>query len=372
VAYLVKRIEQAHVLWFEPSNQWAQLNGQQWFIFSQFIKKTPKEEVVKKSCRRFSLPAEQALLLVDNLFDSIPKLLNPDFDLPNFTHNTKEALKHTLPKSKTRSYCYSNKKFKISYGSPFLEQYIHLPLAHLESDFGKDSFLKIDVYSFENRYALRVNGVTGKCLVADEPGQIKRLIYIELANYFFDKCEDDWMTFIHGSALRKNDKLLVLTSEGGSGKSTMAGLLQLHGFDYFSDDFIPVDIKSLKAFPFPAALCIKNNAISLLESKGLGFNIKTAKQTAYADFKTGGFLKSTAAVNNVVFIKYAKGSELSFEPISTLDALSLFLQEAWVGNDMKRARKFINWFTKLKFFKLEFSNSEKAIQVLSNLMKGGE
>ncbi|PKP39714.1 MAG: hypothetical protein CVT98_00765, partial [Bacteroidetes bacterium HGW-Bacteroidetes-15] len=272
MAYLVKRIEQAHVLWFEPSNQWVQLNDQQWFIFSQFTKKISKEEVIKKYCRRFSLPTDQALFLVDNLFDSIPKLLNPDFELPNFTRNSEDALKHTLPKSKSRIYSFNNKSFKITYDSPFLEQYIHLPLAHLATDTDKIKPLEIEVFSLKNKYALRIGSTNKRCLVAHEPGQIKRLLYIELANYFFDKREDDWMTFIHGSALRKNDQVLVLTSEGGSGKSTMAGLLQLNGFDYFSDDFIPVETKGLKAFPFPAALCIKNDAISILESSGLGFS----------------------------------------------------------------------------------------------------
>jgi hypothetical protein len=70
----------------------------------------------------------------------------------------------------------------------------------------------------------------------------------------------------------------------------------------------------------------------------------------------------------VVFVKYNPNTDLIFEPLPILDALHLFLQDAWVGDDLKRAKKFIHWFSKLTFYKLEYGNNKKAIEVLTRLM----
>jgi CO dehydrogenase nickel-insertion accessory protein CooC1 len=171
--------------------------------------------------------------------------------------------------------------------------------------------------------------------------------------------------------MKRNEEVLILTSTGGSGKSTMAGLLLLNGFEFFSDDFVPVDTKNQRVFPFPAALCVKNNAISILESKGLEFQPFVNGKSAYAKLTQKKIQSKACRMNKVVFIKYNSQSDLIFEPISTLEALYHFLQEAWVGDDIKRARRFINWFSKLQFYRLEYGNNGKAIEILAKLMDKG-
>lgn len=372
MAYLSKKIEEAYILWFEASNQWIQLDKLQWFVFSHYIKKSSKEDVVIKLCKKFSVPNVHAFDLVENIYLSISNLLNPNFALPNFTEDSKRILSFKVPKSKTRSYCYKNHFFDITYGSPSLERYIHLPFHHLCVDNSRTESLQVDVFPLDSRYALRVNGDLTKCFSADEPGQIKRLLFIELANHFFRKTENDWLAFIHGSALKKNDQTLILTSEGGSGKSTMAGLLSLNGFTILSDDFIPVDQKSRRAYPFPAATSIKNDAIELLQKKGVEFHVNRSKEMAYIQSDSNRSKQLALPIKAIVFIKYQKGADLNFESISALDALPNFLSESWVGNDMKRAKSFINWFAKLTFYKLVYGNNDKAIETLSNLMKASE
>lgn len=367
MAYLAKKINKAHVVWFKASNQWVQFDEQQWLIFCFYNDGLSKDEAVNKLCKKYSFHAQAAHAFVDNIYFSLENLLNPNFQLPDFSHNTPNAFAYQIPKQKTHSYLFRSKVFSITYGSPYLEQYIHLPLAHLAKD-TKESGLSIDVFTFENRYSLRVNGEHSKCLLADEPGQIKRLLYIELSNIFYGKNQNDWMAFLHGSAVIRNEKVLVLTSEGGSGKSTMAGLLQLNGFEFFSDDYIPVAAKTGKIFPFPAALCLKNSAIDILESKGLGLNKSPKGNLAYAKYSPKDLHTKSLKLSKVVFVKYNPNADIEFKQISTLDALYHFLQEAWVGDDMDRAKRFIIWFTKLQFFKLEYGNTPKAIETLTKLM----
>ncbi len=371
MAYLVKKIEQSHILWFEASNQWAQFDEQQWLIFCFYNDGVKQEKAVKELCKKFSFQIQAAQSFVDNIYFSLDNLFYPTFEKPDFSACAKVAASYKLGKTKSHLYLFNGKPFRIVYGSPWLESYIHLPLAHLETEDNKTDTYEIEVFPFENRFALRVNKGNSKTLTADEPGQIKRLLYIELTNFFYDKKESEWMAFLHGSALRKNNEIIILTSTGGSGKSTMAGLLMLNGFDFFSDDYIPVEAQSEKAYPFPAALCLKNDAISLLESKGLKLQATTKGKLAYAKPAQNRMQNQACKIRNVVFIKYCKEKDLVFEPISTLEALYHFLQEAWVGDNMKRAEQFLNWFTQLKFYKLVYGNNEKAIEKLGKLIEQG-
>jgi hypothetical protein len=367
VAYLSKKIEQAHILWFEKSNQWVQFDELQWLIFSLYVNGTNSLDAQEKLVEDYSLSHDEASKLVDSIFDSIKQLFNPEFSLPDFTLDHEIIAETIFSNRKNRNYSYRGKYFTINYYSPFLEKYIHLPLAHLESDISADNTFSLDVFPFKNKFALRIGGDRGRSLWTDEPGQIKRLLYIELANFFFNKQEDEWLTFIHGSAIKRGNNVLVLTAEGGSGKSTLAGLLQLNGFYFFSDDFIPIDTRKLNAFPFPASLCVKGDSVSLLESLGLNLHYISPKGSAYASVES--LQTDDCKIKGFVFVKYNKQVDLLFEPLSTLDALNYFLKEAWVGNDMKRAKTFIDWFAKQKFYRLEYGNNQKAIEILTNLMK---
>ena len=366
MAYLARNIEQAHVLWFEKSNQWVQLDDPQWFIFNLYVKETSREEALPEFLSTYPLPEDEARGLIGSSYDSFQKLFQPDFQLPSFDRNTTEASTYSLTQKKIHHYSFLEKQFSIAYGSPFLEEYIHLPLSHLEDTVNENSRFVLELFRMENLYVLRTEG---RCLTAEEPGQIKRLLYIELTNLFYEKTDKDWMTLIHGSAVSMNSQLLVLSSAGGSGKSTMAGLLRMNGFNFFSDDFIPVEAASLNAYPFPAALCIKDDAIRLLESLGMSLERTRSHEMAYAAGTSPENEAAPAQVRSLIFIQYKKGSGCTLSPVSTLEALQRFLQEAWVGNDMERAGTFIDWFPKLSFYKLEYGNNEEAIALLRGLME---
>ena len=369
MAYLAKKIEDARVVWFEASNQWAILDEPKWFVFQQFENGKSRKNAYKELCRHFSFSGSEAeaIEIVKNVYESVEKLKTPDFKLPDFRINTKEASHYKLNKKKTGNYRFCNKPFSIVYGSPHLERYIHLPLAHLEEDHCGDNIFTAEVFPFKNKYVLRTNKNGGDCLSADEAGQIKRLLYVELANYFYDKKEDDWMAFVHASALEKNGEVFLLTSPGGGGKSTLSGLLQLNGFGFFSDDFVPILANNTKAYPFPAALCVKNDSISMLSEKGMEIFPKGSNKIAYAKLPQQQTKSRPCEVKRIIFVKYNPDADLDFHPISTLEALALFHPEAWVGNDMKRAEQFINWFENLYFYKLEYGNNVKAIEMITNL-----
>ena len=65
--------------------------------------------------------------------------------------------------------------------------------------------------------------------------------------------------FIHGAVLYRNGATVGLIAPSGSGKSTTAWALLHHGFEYLSDELIPVDPNTMQVSPYPHALCVKKD-----------------------------------------------------------------------------------------------------------------
>jgi hypothetical protein len=65
------------------------------------------------------------------------------------------------------------------------------------------------------------------------------------------------LLFLHAAALQRNGLAYLLVGESGSGKSTTAWGLLHHGFGYLSDELSPIELGSLRVFPYPHAISFK-------------------------------------------------------------------------------------------------------------------
>ena len=65
--------------------------------------------------------------------------------------------------------------------------------------------------------------------------------------------------FLHAAVLERNGNAYLLAAASGSGKSTTAWGLLHHGFRYLSDELCPVDLETMRVFPYPHALCLKRD-----------------------------------------------------------------------------------------------------------------
>jgi hypothetical protein len=63
--------------------------------------------------------------------------------------------------------------------------------------------------------------------------------------------------FLHAAAIALGGKVCLLSAESGGGKSTTTWGMLHHGFDYLTDELGPVDIRSMRVFPYPHAICLK-------------------------------------------------------------------------------------------------------------------
>ena len=63
--------------------------------------------------------------------------------------------------------------------------------------------------------------------------------------------------FLHAATLEWAGSAVMLAAASGAGKSTTTWALLHHGFRYCSDELGPVEVQTGKVYPYPHALCLK-------------------------------------------------------------------------------------------------------------------
>jgi hypothetical protein len=198
-----------------------------------------------------------------------------------------------------------------------------------------------------------------------------------MVNSIYHKTNNDWMTLVHAAALTDGKQAILLSSASGSGKSSMAALLQTRGLQLVSDDFVPVDVKTKRAFPFPAAISVKEGAFDLLRPYyGNLYDIDyneyeyTQKSVRYLLPKTSDDTAFKAMpVKSIIFIHYNPGVSCEFKSVPSNEALRLFHELAWVSGNPKHAGAFLKWFLNLHCFSLEYGNTEEGLNKILDLFE---
>jgi hypothetical protein len=63
--------------------------------------------------------------------------------------------------------------------------------------------------------------------------------------------------FVHAGVLTCRDRAFLLVGPSGRGKSTLTWALLHHGCRYFSDELAAIDLGTREVWPYPHALCLK-------------------------------------------------------------------------------------------------------------------
>jgi hypothetical protein len=63
--------------------------------------------------------------------------------------------------------------------------------------------------------------------------------------------------FLHAAALTWGERTILLATPSGGGKSTTCWALLQEGFGYLSDELAPIELSTLRVYPYPRALALK-------------------------------------------------------------------------------------------------------------------
>ena len=91
--------------------------------------------------------------------------------------------------------------------------------------------------------------------VAEDPSDLLFLLEKQVTIELQKRRPD--LFFLHAAAIILEGRACLLTAESGGGKSTTAWGMLHHGFEYLTDELSPVDIRSMRVFPYPHAIGLK-------------------------------------------------------------------------------------------------------------------
>lgn len=134
---------------------------------------------------------------------------------------------------------------------------------------------------------------------------------------------------IHASAVRVNGKTILFPGSPGSGKTTLCAGLLIKKAGYYSDEFALLDPTTLKAHPYPKALCVKEASIKVLEEvcPDIRFDTRWIKKTkgvvAFLDpWKIyDDPIAQPAQVDFVIFPTYAGNTVPKLSPLSKAEVV---------------------------------------------------
>jgi hypothetical protein len=374
IPFIKKRIGPSYLVWFQNSNLYLLLEEPAWFVFSKTIKKYKAETIAKEFAIRYSNTPSESLSFVLDICLKIEKMNRVDNTQKGPGLVSKDLDEHNFIPFSIHRYRLGDKVIEFSYESRYFEAFIHLLICHFETSDIKKGMPLFELFAFEERIVFRFNGEIKGEWNQDETHLVKGLIFMFLINVLHDKTNDDWLMTVHASAITNGKKTILFPAPPGYGKTTIAAQLQARGYTLISDDFVPIDRCGFKAYPFPIALSVKEGSIDLLSS--LYPSLEQRPLNYITHEKSVRYLPSNHQLDDtklvfpikeIVFIQYDSSVDFMMEKPDIISALKQLLDQAWIAPAQVNAALFFDCIMEISFFRLTYSNNQKAMDAISDL-----
>ena len=374
IPYLKKRIGQSYLVWFENSDSYLQLEEPAWFVFNKTIGRSKLETIANQFAFRYSTTTEASLTFVKDIRLEIEKMNQPSNTQQRINKFSPELNRYVFETFSCHHYKLGNKLLAFSYESKTFEYYLHPLIRHFETSEASNEMPLFELFAYKGQIVFRFNGEVKGVWNKDETHLVKGLIFMFLINVLYDKTDADWLMTVHASAITNGKKTILFSAPPNHGKTTIAALLQDRGYKLISDDFVPIDRNTFKAFPFPIAMSVKQSSTELLatlfpdlEQKPLNY-ISPEKSVRYLPPNDHlDFVNDIFPVHEFVFINYNASVDFIWEKLDPLKAMKLLLDQAWVTPTKGNAAILFERIMQLSFYQLTYSNNQKAMDAITNL-----
>jgi hypothetical protein len=374
ILYRKKKIGDSYLIWFQNTHLFFHLEEPAWYVFKNIVKGYKKESIAKEFTNRYSLNYDDSLKFVTEIRQKTDEM-NKDYgDTSYFESNVNDINTYLYTINSTYLYDMFKKTIKFTYEYQWLENFIHPLITHLKTTDKSDFNSHFELFTYNNRIFLRVDKTIKGSWEEDESEYVKGRIFIEMLNVIHDKTDEDWMMTVHASAISNGRKTILFSAAPGSGKTTFAALLQANGYYLISDDFVPIEQSTFKAFPLPIAMSVKEGSLNLLkdlypnlENSPL-ININSKKKVRFLPVDNK-IIKMEFPVNEIVFIKYDKSVNFHLEKIEPVEGLKRLLNEAWIPASPSNIEIFLDKILKVSFYSLNYSDNQKALKEIDQFFK---
>jgi len=369
IGYTSRLIENVYVVWIAAYNQYLQLAEPAFFVFELYAKGYGNDIIATRCAEKYNCGAEKSRQFVSEIITGLDSL-TPSEEKQNYADPERDYA--FIPYSE-KYYAIGNKTFLIRYESHVYENYLHPLMEHLQLGYCENAAYTYELFQYKQRIFLRYNGTILGNWDESESQYIKGAAFIQLLNNIYNCRKDDWIATLHASAVSNEKKAIAFSAASGSGKSTLAALLQAHGYNLISDDFVAVDRNRYEAHPFPLALSVKDGALKALEPFYPELNEKESR--LLSGNRSGRYLTPEATnlkpmpLCELVFVEYNKEVAFEISPMRKLSALQFIIDESWIPPTLTNVNHFLSWLSETSFYKLRYSDNNKAIEAVAKLLE---
>ena len=357
------------ILWFKTSNKYVVVDHKLYGLVAIFLSSEHKT-TFDTELEELGYDASEA----DQFYNDI------DNFLIDCNVNREETVMVTMPfKVSNRLFSYNyevdNRSIQVHYSSEFIKSLVHPQLEHLlSSNTASNCFVVFDMYEEDGMLCLFKDAI----LIGSWPSEGFYLLQGKFAMHLLcalhNNNEMDWMGTFHASTIVKNNQAAMIIGDSGRGKSTFTALLLAHGFEVLADDLTPILAQDSLVYPYPGGISIKSGAFEILKSKLPNF--ESLPEHYINPYK--GYVKYVAAPKQksyvtgyrcklMVSIHYKENAKTQLEPLPISEVLLTLIPESWLAPDHYNAQQFLQWIQDVQFYKLVYSDTQEAIDVVSSL-----
>lgn len=368
---IVKELENKSIVWFENSNQYLVLEQLAAAIVNDLFKKKEVKKIATHLESELDIPFEKAIDFILDIEEKIVK--------PNLEFNEKKVSKpknYSTPNSYsyTKTYLINAKTFKVQFSNEFELSLIHPKFAHLETLGVSQPSHEMKVFNNANYIYFTLDDELVGSWSRKDVHFFQGKFSMKIIECSYEKLEDMWMGVFHASAIGQGKNSALVLGDSGNGKSTSLALLQAHGLNCIADDFVPIDNQQ-KVYAFPAGISIKKKSLETLlplypelETSAEYNYTRLNKIVRYLPPKDTDYDKIYPC-KALVFIKYNKEVEFEFEQISNINAFEKLIPDSWISQKQENVSIFLDWFSSLPCYQLTYSDNQKMIDTMSELLQ---
>lgn len=373
--FLTKKIGLSYLIWLQKPNKYLLLEEPAWFVLNKLAKNYQPSDIACACTARYGHPVSDCFSFVEDIRSTIEQINQPHEIQADARNERAELTNYSFHPYSLHHYRFGNTLIKFSYESALFESYLHPLISHLETADAENNLPHFELFAFDEQIVFRLNAEVKGIWHYDETHLVKGLIFMNLVNVMFDKTDDFWLMTVHASAITNGKETILISAEPGSGKTTMAAMLQNLGYRLVSDDFVPVDKYSFGAWPFPIAMSVKQGAVKLLssiypdlEQKPVNF-INAEKSVRYVfSEKSHAAIQEANPVKAFVFIQYNSTIDFDWEKLDEVSGVKLLLDQSWISPTEGTAPILLDQLTRWSFYRLTYSNNQKALDTITKLL----
>ncbi|MGJ8743583.1 hypothetical protein [Polaribacter sp.] len=367
---LYKVVENKTIVWFKNSNEYLVLENETADILKRLSKGISVKEIAAALSKKLSVPVDKTF---DFIIDLEKRVYKPKSKKETKIVNDYRDIQRPKEFEFIKYYKINSLVIKVSYSSEYELYLVHPKFAYLETNITTEFNHQFTVFTNNNFTFLLIDNLFIGAWSQKEIHFFQGKFSMELIQKIHQKDEKQWLGVFHASAVSNGKKSMLFLGDSGNGKSTSLALLQANGFTCLADDFVPMDAKKQEVYSFPASISVKKNSLDSLlpiypELKNSAeFHFKRLNKIVRYIQPNNEDLFAHLPCNDVVFIKYEKGSDLICDKISKINAFERLIPDSWLSPEIENAQIFLDWFANLNCYQLTYSNNKEMIQTVSNI-----